>query len=88
MNSEIDTPVNLGNPEEITILELSKIINLINNSNQKTIFLDLPKDDPLIRKPYIKKAIKYLGWLPKTNLKDGIEKTLNWMKTYLSYNQN
>ncbi len=73
-------PINLGNPEENTILNLAnKIINLT-NSRSEIVYLPLPDDDPKKRKPNIDKAIKFLNWQPKTLLDTGLIKTINYFK--------
>ncbi len=80
MNSPEDVtgPVNLGNPEEITILELaSKIIHLT-NSRSEIIFEPLPTDDPKQRKPDITLAKEKLGWSPFVPLEEGLEKTIHY----------
>jgi len=77
-------PVNIGNPNEFTILELAeKIINLI-GSKSKIIFKSLPQDDPLQRKPLIDLAKKELNWEPKIQLEDGLLKTIQYFKDKLN----
>lgn len=71
-------PVNLGNPKEFTILELAKLTKELTNSNSEIIFKDLPKDDPKQRRPDITLAKKQLNWEPKTELKEGLKKTIGW----------
>ena len=73
-------PVNLGNTNEFTILELAEKIIKHTGSKSKIIFNDLPIDDPLQRKPDIKKAIKILNWKPKISRKKGLENTFNYFK--------
>ena len=80
-NDETSLPVNLGNPEEITISELAEIIISLTNSKSKIEYLPLPKDDPMNRKPDIEKAIKILEWDPNISLKEGINKTINYFKS-------
>ena len=65
MDSEIYTPVNIGNPKEFTIIELAEKIKQMINPNLNLIFKPLPEDDPLQRKPDINKAMKKLDWHPK-----------------------
>tara|TARA_B100002052_G_scaffold149707_1_gene136702 strand:+ start:235 stop:1164 length:930 start_codon:yes stop_codon:yes gene_type:complete len=74
----IDTPVNLGNPEEISILDLAKKVLLLTNSNSKINYKKLPDDDPRKRKPDIELAKKLLLWSPKINLDDGLKKTISF----------
>jgi len=79
-NNSFTGPVNLGNPEEITMLELArKVINLT-NSKSKIKYLPLPKDDPIKRKPLIDLATKELKWLPCTDLDIGLIKTIEYFK--------
>jgi len=80
-NDETSLPVNLGNPEEITISELAETIISLTNSKSKIEYLPLPEDDPMNRKPDIEKAIKILEWYPKISLKEGINKTINYFKS-------
>ena len=80
-------PVNLGNPREITILELAEtIINLI-GSKSKLVKKNLPIDDPLQRCPDIMLARKKLQWKPKVNLKEGLVKTINYLEKFSSKKQ-
>lgn len=76
-------PVNLGNPEEFKIIELAeKVINMT-NSKSKIIYLDLPQDDPLQRKPIIDLARKELNWEPKVKLEQGLTKTIDYFDKLL-----
>jgi len=76
-------PVNIGNPDEITIKNFAEEITELTNSKSKIVFKPLPKDDPKTRRPDISKAKKLLNWTPKYNRKEGIKKTLNYFKTQL-----
>ena len=77
MNKEkFNGPVNLGNPVELTILELAKIVIEMTGSRSKLIYKDLPQDDPTRRKPDISLAKKELGWEPKVELRAGLTKTI------------
>jgi UDP-glucuronate decarboxylase len=78
--SEIKGPMNLGNPEEITINELASKILLLTGSNAKLIYSDLPVDDPRRRKPDIELARKTLNWEPKTDLSVGLKKTIEYFR--------
>jgi len=73
-------PVNLGNPNEFTILELAEKVIKITNSKSKIINEPLPPDDPRQRRPDITLAGERLGWKPTTNLEDGLEKTIEYFK--------
>ncbi len=80
MNSEFQNPVNLGNPDEITMLELAqKVIEKIKTKSD-IIYVSLPQDDPKRRKPDISKANEILGWHPSINLEQGLENTIEWFK--------
>ena len=76
-------PVNLGNPIEITILTLARLIIELTNSNSKIIYTDLPLDDPQRRCPDISLAKEKLNWKPSVSLEDGLIKTINYFKTIL-----
>jgi dTDP-glucose 4,6-dehydratase len=69
-------PVNIGNPNELTMLDLAKEIIDITGSNSKIVFEDLPQDDPKVRQPDISKARALLGWEPKVGRREGLEKTI------------
>jgi len=83
MNSKINEPVNLGNPEEFKILELAKTILDLTSSKSKIIFKSLPEGDPKKRRPDISKAKRMLNWQPKVSLKEGLKKTIEWFKDML-----
>lgn len=79
MNQKNIGPINLGNPNEITIKNVAYIIKeLVNNCNSNIVFYNLPEDDPKQRNPDISLAKKYLNWYPNINLKDGLIKTINY----------
>ena len=80
MLSSINEPVNLGNPVEFTILELSRLIIKLAKSKNRIIFKPLPCDDPKQRQPDITKARKILRWKPKISLEEGLKLTLEWFK--------
>ena len=74
-------PVNLGNPDEFTILELAKLVIELTGSRSKIVHDELPADDPTRRQPDISLAKKKLGWEPRTPLREGLEKTIAWFRT-------
>ncbi|TAK42874.1 MAG: SDR family oxidoreductase [Saprospiraceae bacterium] len=79
--SDYSQPVNIGNPQEITMLEFaSEILALVGNPKAHLVFRDLPVDDPKQRKPDITKARKILGWEPKYTRKEGLKKTYDYFK--------
>jgi UDP-glucuronate decarboxylase len=69
-------PINLGNPNENSMLQLAETIIKLTNSNSKITFEDLPQDDPKVRQPDITKAKEMLGWAPEINLEDGLKLTI------------
>jgi len=85
MNTEdsFTGPVNLGNPDEFTILELANVVRDLTGSKSKLIYQPLPEDDPLQRQPDISLAEKHLGWKPETALKDGIKKTIAYFSNII-----
>jgi len=83
MNSDYVGPINIGNPREITILELAEKIIELTDSKSEIIFRELPEDDPVRRCPDITKAKEILGWEPKIGLEEGLIKTIEWFKNIL-----
>lgn len=73
-------PINLGNPRELTMLELANKIKELTNSKSKIVFKELPEDDPLKRKPDISKAKELLNWEPKIKLDEGLKETIEYFK--------
>lgn len=78
------TVLNIGNPNEITMLELAEKIILKTNSQSKIIFDKLPEDDPKRRKPDISAAKATIGWQPKVNLDDGLDMTIEYFRKELT----
>jgi UDP-glucuronate decarboxylase len=78
-----DTPINLGNPNEFTMLDLAKVVIEITNSKSELVFNPLPMDDPKQRCPDIALAKSILKWEPTIQLKEGIEKTTAYFKQIL-----
>ena len=79
--SEHSQPVNVGNPDEITIAEFAEEIIKLTGTTQKVVYKDLPKDDPKKRQPDITKAKELLGWEPKVNRQDGLKITYEYFKS-------
>lgn len=82
-NNEITGPINIGNPIEYNMNELAEIIIKLTNSKSKIIYKDLPSDDPKKRKPDISLANDILDWKPFINLKDGLNKTINYFNNII-----
>jgi dTDP-glucose 4,6-dehydratase len=78
--SDEDLPVNLGNPEEYTILECAKAVLEVTGSKSDLTFNDLPVDDPVRRRPDITKAHALLGWEPRVSLTEGLKKSLSFFR--------
>ena len=81
LTSDINEPVNIGNPAEMTILDFAKRIIGITGSKSKIIFKGLPLDDPKVRRPDITKAKAELGWQPKVPLDEGLKKTIEYFSS-------
>ncbi len=75
--------INLGNPDERTILDLAMLVKKLTNSSSKIVYEELPKDDPLNRKPDITRAKKLLSFLPKVPIEEGLAKTIQYFKETL-----
>lgn len=82
MNSPkgVTGPINVGNPEEFTMLQLAEAVIRLTNSSSKIIHMPLPSDDPMQRKPDITKAQDILGWNPSVKLEDGLQRTISYFK--------
>lgn len=77
---DVSGPINLGNPHEMTVLELAELIRKTTNSNSEIVFDNLPEDDPVKRKPDIALAAKILNWKPTVPIEDGIARTVQYFK--------
>lgn len=75
-------PVNIGNPEEITILQFAEEVLKITGSKSKIIYKELPEDDPKVRQPDIGKAKKILGWQPKVGRNEGLKITIDYFRLF------
>ena len=80
LHSDYAQPVNIGNPDEISILDFAKEIIDLTGTDQKVVFHDLPKDDPKQRKPDITRAKEILGWEPTVNRAEGLKITYEYFK--------
>jgi UDP-glucuronate decarboxylase len=78
-DSGITGPVNLGNPQEMTMLELASVVIELTNSSSSIVHQPLPEDDPRQRKPDISLAQQLLGWNPKIDLRTGVHNTINYL---------
>lgn len=80
-------PVNIGNPDEVTMLQLAEEIIGITRSKSKIVFQELPEDDPKIRQPNITRAQQILNWEPKVNRREGLIKTLAYFRKKIFFGQ-
>jgi dTDP-glucose 4,6-dehydratase len=78
MKSEESRPVNIGNPHEMSVLEIAEMIIEISGSSSELVYEPLPEDDPRQRCPDIRRAREALGWEPRTPVREGLERTLSW----------
>lgn len=85
--SDEKEPVNIGNPEEISILDFAKEILEVTNSSSEIVFEKLPSDDPKVRQPDITKAKRVLDWEPQTSRKEGLLKTMEYFKEQIENNE-
>jgi len=81
MESNVNEPVNIGNPHEMTIEEIARAIIRLTGSKSKLVYRPLPEDDPKVRQPDITRARTLLGWEPKVGLEEGLTRTLEYFRT-------
>jgi dTDP-glucose 4,6-dehydratase len=81
MLSETNDPVNIGNPAEMTIEEIARLIIEMTGSTSKLVYRPLPEDDPKVRRPDITRARTLLGWEPKVDLRTGLTSTIDYFRT-------
>lgn len=81
VNSTVNEPVNIGNPDEISLLQFAEEIIRLTGSKSQIVFRDLPKDDPQVRQPNITRARQLLGWEPKINRAEGLRRTLEYFRS-------
>jgi nucleoside-diphosphate-sugar epimerase len=84
LDSDVVGPVNIGNPNEFTILQLAELVIEVTGSSSKIIHEPLPVDDPTQRKPDITQAAEKLGWVPVVELREGIEKATDYFRKVLA----
>jgi len=83
MHAPAHDPVNIGNPHEMTLLELAKRIIRLTASASSIVFMPLPIDDPRVRQPDITRAQTLLGWEPRVDVDEGLRKTIDWFRAAL-----
>ncbi|MQA75296.1 MAG: SDR family NAD-dependent epimerase/dehydratase, partial [Solirubrobacterales bacterium] len=74
--SDVHEPVNIGNPDEFTLLELAQVVIEVTESRSEIVHEALPTDDPQVRQPDIARARQLLGWEPEVELRDGLRMTI------------
>jgi nucleoside-diphosphate-sugar epimerase len=80
MGSDLNDPVNIGNPEEMTLLQIAETIIRMTGSRSRIAFGPLPTDDPKVRQPDITRARTLLGWEPRVPLEDGLAATIEYFR--------
>jgi nucleoside-diphosphate-sugar epimerase len=83
LDSDQTSPINIGNDTEFTILQLAELVIELTGSTAKIVHLPLPQDDPTQRRPDLTKARTLLGWEPTTQLRDGLERTIEYFRSQL-----
>jgi dTDP-glucose 4,6-dehydratase len=78
MLSSENEPVNIGNPQEMTVKEMAQLIVELTGSKSRIVYRDLPEDDPKVRQPDITRAKAVLGWEPRVPVREGLQKTVEW----------
>jgi dTDP-glucose 4,6-dehydratase len=84
LDSDLEGPVNIGNPHEFTVRELADVVLDVTGSDSEIVHEDLPVDDPGKRRPDITRARTELGWEPRVELREGIERTVDWFRRELA----
>jgi dTDP-glucose 4,6-dehydratase len=82
LHSPLHGPVNIGNPHEMSVLELAEWIRKLTGSNSPIEFIPRPQDDPTVRQPDISYARSALGWEPQVPLEDGLRATIDWFRAH------
>ncbi len=84
MTSDLNEPVNIGNPHEMTVEEIARTIIRMTGASSRLVYRSLPTDDPKVRQPDITKARAALGWEPKVGLEEGLTRTIDYFRRKLS----
>ena len=80
MSAPVNDPVNVGNPREMTLMDLAKHVLRLSGSRSEIVFRPLPTDDPKVRQPDIGKARRVLGWEPTVDVEEGLARTVEWYR--------
>jgi dTDP-glucose 4,6-dehydratase len=81
MLSTENDPINIGNPQEMTIEQIARLIITMTGSKSSIVYKPLPTDDPKVRQPDITRARTLLGWEPKVSLEQGLGRTIDYFRT-------
>jgi dTDP-glucose 4,6-dehydratase len=81
LQSDVNEPVNIGNPAELSVLEFAKTIRRLTGTKSEIVFKPLPVDDPKVRQPDIARAKDRLGWAPRVRLEDGLGRTIEYFRS-------
>ena len=85
LESDYSDPVNIGNPQEVTVLELARMVaRIAGRDDTEIVFMDRPEDDPMVRQPNIARAREVLGWEPKVPLEEALERTIAYFRATLT----
>ena len=82
LNSDLAGPVNIGNPYEVSVLYLAETVKRLCSSTSEIVFIPRPEDDPMVRQPDITLAREHLGWEPRVEYEEGLERTIGWFRTH------
>jgi len=80
----VHEPINIGNPQELTVLEIAKRVQALSGTQVPLEFKPLPADDPKVRCPDIRRAKELLGWEPKVSLDEGLRRTIEYFRKKLA----
>jgi dTDP-glucose 4,6-dehydratase len=80
LGSEVTEPVNIGNPEEISVADLARAIGRLAGTDPELRFVERPVDDPTVRQPDIRRARELLGWEPEVGMEEGLKRTIEWFR--------
>ena len=83
-SDEMRTPFNIGNPRELTILEIAEMVLKLTHSGSRLVFKPLPEDDPKVRRPDITRATTILGWAPRVTLEEGLGRTIDYFRRQIT----
>ena len=81
LHAELTGPINLGSTEEVSMAQLAELIRSLAGTESRVVFTERPVDDPEMRRPDASMARDLLGWEPQVPLRDGIAKTMEWMRS-------